>query len=172
MSLGRQRRCATSSCGSWARIRARRSGGAAAAGAGQLTYAGSDRSRWLRGLATYREVRYRHLYPGIDARFYGRGARFQYDLVVAPGADPRRIGLDVRGAESVRLDGRGRLIIAVGGGVKLIQERPRAASARRGRAEVAQVCDSVFRRFVRDGLGLRWRCRRPRVKTRQDQGVT
>ena len=40
----------------------------------------------------YRQVRYVNLYPGIDLVCYGLdGGKLEYDLVVAPGADPGRI---------------------------------------------------------------------------------
>ncbi|RMD79932.1 MAG: hypothetical protein D6809_02435, partial [Gammaproteobacteria bacterium] len=59
---------------------------------------GADPRRWITGVPTYREVWYREVYPGIDLRLYGRGGRLEYDLVVAPGADPRRVVLRYRGA--------------------------------------------------------------------------
>ena len=36
-------------------------------------------------------VVWRDVYPGVDVAFYGRGDRLEYDLVMAPGADPSRI---------------------------------------------------------------------------------
>ncbi len=41
----------------------------------------------------YRRVAVRGLYPGIDAIYYSTGRQLEYDLVVAPGADPSRIAL-------------------------------------------------------------------------------
>ncbi len=85
--------------------------------AGKVNYLlGNDPSKWLTGLRTFGEVRYQNLYPGIDARFYGDQGRLEYDLIVAPGADPARIGLALRGAERLRLDGRGRLRVRLPAG--------------------------------------------------------
>lgn len=59
---------------------------------------GSDTARWHTGIANYLEVRYAHVYPGIDVVWHARGGLIEHDFVVAPGADPRSICLDIRGA--------------------------------------------------------------------------
>src|SRR5204862_8025930 len=84
--------------------------------AGRVNYLlGNDPQRWIRGLRTYGEVRYQGLYPGVDARFYGRQGRLEYDLLLAPGADPARIGFTLAGARGLRLDGKGDLLVAAAG---------------------------------------------------------
>ena len=74
-------------------------------------FRGTDRSRWLVGIPTFSRVRAERLYPGVDAVFYGRDGRLEYDLVVAPGADPDRIALEIAGA---RVDGDGGLRAGAG----------------------------------------------------------
>ncbi len=54
---------------------------------------GNDPARWITDIPTYSRVRYRGIYPGVDAVYYGKDGRFEFDFVVAPGADPRRIRL-------------------------------------------------------------------------------
>ena len=39
--------------------------------------------------------RIRHLYPGVDLRFYGHPGHLEYDLDLAPGASPDRIRIRV-----------------------------------------------------------------------------
>src|SRR5207247_1522533 len=34
-------------------------------------FIGSDRSKWRTGIETYRKVRYRGIYPGVDLIYYG-----------------------------------------------------------------------------------------------------
>src|SRR4029077_361718 len=77
---------------------------------GRVNYLfGNAPGKWLTGLRTYGEVHYQNLYPGIDARFYGRQDRLEYDLILAPGADPGRIGLALDGAKQLLPGGRGGL---------------------------------------------------------------
>ena len=80
-------------------------------------YLVGDRSRWRRGLASRREVVYRELWPGVDMAFRGTGGRLKYEFRVRAGADPRRIQLAYRGAESLSLGAGGALRIATRRGV-------------------------------------------------------
>jgi hypothetical protein len=102
---------------------------------GKVNYLlGNDSSKWLTGIDTFGEVRYRGLYPGVDARFYGRQGRLEYDLVVAPGADPARIGLALRGARTLRLNPYGGLLVRLPDGI-LVQGRPQIYQTIAGRKE-------------------------------------
>ena len=58
-------------------------------------FIGNDPSQWHTDVANYSQVRYRDAYPGIDLVYYGNQQQLEYDFVVAPGADPRAIRLDV-----------------------------------------------------------------------------
>jgi hypothetical protein len=70
---------------------------------------GSEPSGWESGIPTYARVRYDEVYPGVDLLFHGSRGQLEYDFVVAPGADPSRIGLLFRGA-ALRLSARGDLV--------------------------------------------------------------
>ncbi len=67
-------------------------------------FIGDDPSRWQRRVPTFDRVRYHGLYPGIDMVFHGTRSGAEYDFVVAPGADPARIGFRLRGVDGLRLD--------------------------------------------------------------------
>jgi uncharacterized protein (TIGR03437 family) len=86
--------------------------------AGRIHYfTGRDAAAWRTGVTGYRRVRYRGVYPGVDLVFYGREDRtFEYDFVVAPGADPARIRLAIDGASSLRIDQAGDLVLATAAG--------------------------------------------------------
>src|SRR5207249_1170027 len=60
---------------------------------------------------TYRAVRYAAIYPGVELVYYGGPRGLEYDFVVAPGADPDRIGFGIDGAERVEVDGEGALVV-------------------------------------------------------------
>ena len=116
------------------------------------------RSTYLRGAATsgtsvrtFARVRYRGLWPGIDAVFYGIERRLEHDFVVAPGADPSAIGFAFRGARTTRIDGRGDLVLGTSAGV-VRQLRPVAYQVVGGRRH-AVASSYAARRDGRFGIG-------------------
>jgi hypothetical protein len=59
-------------------------------------FIGNDPKNWRTNVPTYAKVRYQGVYPGVDLVYYGnQGGQLEYDFVVAPGADPNIITLDV-----------------------------------------------------------------------------
>jgi hypothetical protein len=76
---------------------------------------GRDRSRWRSGIEHFRGVRYRDVYPGIDMLYRGQGRQIEYDFYVAPGADPSRIRMKFQGADKLKIDNDGSLIVTAGG---------------------------------------------------------
>ena len=61
-------------------------------------FIGNDPTKWRTNVPQFSKVKYAGVYPGIDLVFYGNQRNLEYDFVVAPGADPTRIALDVEGA--------------------------------------------------------------------------
>lgn len=86
-------------------------------------FRGSDPAKWLTGVPAYRGVRCSEVYPGVDLLCYGADRRMEYDLVVAPGADPAPIRLRFSGQQDLRLDATGRLHLRTAD-QELIHERP------------------------------------------------
>ena len=82
------------------------------------------RDHWRTGITNYGQVRYRAVYPGIDAVYYGNQSQMEYDFVVAPGADPSAIRLQFAGAGRVRLTADGDLSVETNG-QPLLQKKPR-----------------------------------------------
>jgi K319L-like, PKD domain/Beta-propeller repeat len=73
---------------------------------------GRHPSAWRTGVPSYATVRYRAVYPGVDLLFHGSNQRqLEFDFVVAPGADPGRIRLGFAGADRLRLDAAGDLVL-------------------------------------------------------------
>ena len=66
---------------------------------------GNDPKKWRTNVPNYAEVEYRDIYSGVDLVYYGNQGQLEYDFVVAPGADPSQIALDV-GARLVPAQGR------------------------------------------------------------------
>jgi hypothetical protein len=86
-------------------------------------YVGNDPEKWRTGVATYARVQYRNVYPGIDMVYYGNQRQLEYDFVVAPGADPRRVAVGFEGVEALKVDAGGDLILRTAGG-EIRQHKP------------------------------------------------
>jgi hypothetical protein len=80
-------------------------------------YIGNDPQAWHTDIPNYGQVRYQGLYRGVDAVFYGRQGDLEYDFVMAPGADPRRVRFRIEGAEQVSVDNGGNLLLETAQGV-------------------------------------------------------
>jgi hypothetical protein len=76
-------------------------------------FIGNDPSRWLHNIPRFGRVRYQDIYPGIDLAFYGKQGRMEYDFDVNPGADPRKIELDFKGANKVAIAANGDLVLSL-----------------------------------------------------------
>ncbi len=74
-----------------------------------ISYFKGSRGDWKTGLRASSKIAYRELWPGIDLIYYGTVERMKYEFIVHPGADPSRIRLAYRGADSVTLTEEGRL---------------------------------------------------------------
>ena len=83
--------------------------------AGKSNYfIGNDPAKWRTDVPTYAKVKYEGIYSGIDLVYYGNQRQLEYDFIVSPGANPRRIQFDVRGAKRIRQDENGELVFKVG----------------------------------------------------------
>jgi YVTN family beta-propeller protein len=111
-------------------------------------FIGSDAKRWRTNVRAFGKVRFEDLYPGIDLVYYGDNQRLEYDFVVAPGADPAHIRMNIRGA-APSLDQDGNAVISSGD--KIIRLlRPSAYQKNDGQKREIQS------RFVLTGRTLRF----------------
>jgi hypothetical protein len=105
---------------------------------------GSDSSHWVCNVPNYEQIRYTRLYPGIEVLFYGNGQALEHDFKIAPGADPSRVALQLRGAHNLTLSPSGDLEIGLSTG-NLTLNKPVAYQ------ESAGVRTPVAAAFVLDG---------------------
>lgn len=84
---------------------------------------GNDPAKWRTDVRTYEKVLYPGVYPGVDLLYYGNQRQLEYDFIVSPGADPQSIKLAYTGAESIRLDHDGNLVLHTRSG-EIRQHRP------------------------------------------------
>jgi len=115
-------------------------------------YVGRDASSWITDVPSWGRVTLEGVWPGIDVAYHGVDGRLEYDFLVAPGADPGRIAIDVEGADSLRVTDDGDLVVAAGS-AEIRHLRPVAfQTTSAGRREVAG-------HFVLDAGGSRVRFR-------------
>lgn len=63
---------------------------------GKVNYfIGNDPNKWRTNVPTFAKVKYKDVYPGVDLVYYGNQGQLEYDFVIAPGTDPKSIGLVV-----------------------------------------------------------------------------
>lgn len=86
-------------------------------------FIGNDPTHWRANVANYDRVIYRDVYPGIDIVFYGNQSQFEYDFLVAPGADPGVIRLRIDGSQGMQLDATGNLVLNARHG-EVVQHAP------------------------------------------------
>ena len=72
-------------------------------------------SDWRTAIPHYARVKYKEVYPGIDLVYYGADRELEYDFVVAPAADSRQIELAYEGADKIRVEDNGDLVLEVNG---------------------------------------------------------
>lgn len=89
---------------------------------GKVNYfIGNEPDKWRTDIPTYAKVKYQGVYAGVDQIYYGDYGQLEYDLVVAPGADPDVIALRIEGSKAIRLNRQGDLELA---GSKLVMRKP------------------------------------------------
>jgi hypothetical protein len=86
-------------------------------------FIGNDKKRWHTNIPQYARVAYEGVYPGIDLAFYGTNRQLEYDFIVMPGADPKKIMIAFSGMDTLALGKNGDLILRMGS-EKIIHRAP------------------------------------------------
>jgi gliding motility-associated-like protein len=63
------------------------------------------------GVRSYKKLKYKNIYSGIDLTCYESNGNFKYDYDVLPGADHKQIQFEILGADTILIDKNGNLII-------------------------------------------------------------
>jgi len=101
-------------------------------------FIGDDPSKWRTNISTYQKIAYKNVYDGIDLVYYGNQGQLEYDLIVAPGADPTQIRLAFNGAEHIA---GGRARRSQPHGAAVVNERFRWTGPHRPSAETDRLSD-------------------------------
>ena len=87
-------------------------------------FIGNDPDKWRTDIPTYGSVKYSSVYDGVDLVYYGNGQQLEYDFIVRPGTDPRRIKLRFDGVDAAKIEDKtGDLLLDTGSGT-LRQHKP------------------------------------------------
>jgi centrosomal CEP192-like protein/beta-propeller repeat-containing protein len=100
-------------------------------------FIGNDPTRWQRNVPHYARVKYEGVYPGVDLVYYGHQGQLESDYILAPGADPAQIGLQIKGAGAVKLDSQGALVLSTAAGDVVLHKPFAYQETGEGRREVA-----------------------------------
>lgn len=87
---------------------------ASSAGPNYYNYFIGDKSNWASEVYSYASLRGKNLYPGIDIVYKADEGFLKYEFEVAPGANPNLIRMRYNGANSMRIDPAGNLILDLG----------------------------------------------------------
>ena len=85
-------------------------------------FLGSNPQKWRTNVPTYAKVQYQDVYPGVDLIYYGNQHQLEFDLVVAPGADPEAIQLAFEGGDKLEIGAQGDLELHSAGGQVRLQK--------------------------------------------------
>jgi hypothetical protein len=100
-------------------------------------FLGNDRSAWRGDVPQFSSVKAASVWKGVDLVVYGRQKRLEYDFVVAPGADARKIRMQFGKGWHASVQDAGKLEIT-DGVATVRQQKPVAWQEREGqRVEVA-----------------------------------
>jgi len=84
--------------------------------AGETNYfVGNDRTKWRTHVPHFSRALAKGVLPGMDVVAYGNGRALEYDMRLAPQMDPRKLRLNISGADSTRIDANGNLVILAAG---------------------------------------------------------
>lgn len=103
-------------------------------------YLGNDPKNWHANVSQYARVSYKNVYPGIDLAYYGEQNKLEFDFIVAPKSNSAPIDLAFSGAQHVKTDASGNLIISSSAG-DVVLHKPLAYQKQNG---IRQFVDAHF----------------------------
>jgi hypothetical protein len=86
---------------------------------------GRNPSAWRTGVPSYARVKASGLYPGIEVLYYGSEREIEFDVLVAPRADPSAVRLSFDGVERLEAGSEGELRLR-SGEAETVLRKPRA----------------------------------------------
>ncbi len=88
-------------------------------------FVGNNPAQWRTNIPTFSRIRYQQVYPGVDLIYYGRQGQLENDFELTPGTNPKMISWRLEGADGIRVNSTGDLVLTMGGSEVRLQQ-PRA----------------------------------------------
>jgi beta-propeller repeat-containing protein len=85
-------------------------------------FIGNDSKKWRINVPNYAKVEYKEIYPSVDLVYYGNQGQLEHDFILAPGANPSAITMEIKGADKLFIDLQGDLVCATGTGEVRLQK--------------------------------------------------
>jgi hypothetical protein len=114
-------------------------------------FLGNDPSKWRTYVAHYARVSYLDVYPGVNLAYHGVQRQLEFDFVVTPGANPAPIGFHFTGAQGMKTDDSGNLVISSAAGDVLLH-KPVAYQEQNG---ARQAIEARFRLKANNQVSLK-----------------
>jgi hypothetical protein len=106
---------------------------------GKINYLiGNDPTHWQADVPAFGQVQVDKIYPGINVVYYGNQQRLEYDFNLAAGANPEAVAIRFTGADSVKVNAQGDLVVKLDGR-EVIQHQPVAYQTAGGIRRAIQV---------------------------------
>lgn len=86
-------------------------------------YLGSDESKWRSKIHGVGRVIQKEIYPKIDLEYQTINNGLKYSFIVAPNGNPNKIQILYEGADNIKIDKQGRLIVTTSLG-EIIESKP------------------------------------------------
>ncbi len=103
-------------------------------------FLGNDPGRWRTNVPRYARVSYQDVYPGVNLAFHGAQRQLEFDFLVAPRANPEPIDFHFTGAQGLKTDDSGNLIVSSAAG-NVVLHKPVAYQEQNG---ARQTVDARF----------------------------
>jgi hypothetical protein len=79
-------------------------------------FIGRDPKKWQTSVPLYFAAKYHDVYPGVNVAFRGMTQQLEFDFLVRPGANPKKITLAFQGAGRIETSDAGDLILSTASG--------------------------------------------------------
>ena len=102
-------------------------------------FVGNDPAQWRTGVPLFSKVQVDNVYPGVQVIYYAnQSAQLEYDFLLQPRAHPEQIRFQIGGADNVRVDAAGNLVLKIGAD-EIQQHKPVAYQESRGTRKAVEV---------------------------------